>query len=97
MSRKAMEQALDALEDMEAGQPKAIDAITALRAALAEAPEPVGEVQTLGNGVAYGMLYRPLEDGTVLYTAPPRPAAAPGYCKHCKQYTIEEPLSALPG
>jgi uncharacterized coiled-coil protein SlyX len=37
MSRKAMEQAMDALEDMEAGQQKAIDAINALRAALAAA------------------------------------------------------------
>jgi hypothetical protein len=35
MSRKAMEQAMDALEDMEAGQQKAIDAINALREALA--------------------------------------------------------------
>jgi hypothetical protein len=38
----------------------------------------------------------------VLETAPPqRPAEpvlnpAPGYCKHCKQYTIEEPLPAEP-
>jgi hypothetical protein len=25
---------------------------------------------------------------------PAQPAPAPGYCKHCKQYTIEEPLPA---
>jgi hypothetical protein len=30
-----------------------------------------------------------------LYTTPPaQPAPAPGYCKHCKQYSIEEPLPA---
>ena len=27
---------------------------------------------------------------------PVKPAPAPGYCKHCKQYTIEEPLPAQP-
>jgi hypothetical protein len=32
---------------------------------------------------------------TPLYTTPPaQPAPAPGYCKHCKQYSIEEPLPA---
>jgi hypothetical protein len=32
-----------------------------------------------------------------LYTHPSaaQPAPAPGYCKHCKQYTIEEPLPAV--
>jgi len=29
-------------------------------------------------------------------TAPAQPAPAPGYCKHCKQYTIDEPMSAQP-
>ena len=30
-----------------------------------------------------------------VYTTPPaQPAPAPGYCKHCKQYSIEEPLPA---
>jgi len=27
-------------------------------------------------------------------TPPAQPAPAPGYCKHCKQYSIEEPLPA---
>jgi hypothetical protein len=30
-----------------------------------------------------------------VYTTPPaQPAPAPGYCKHCKQYSIEEPPPA---
>jgi len=34
---------------------------------------------------------------TPLYTAPPQPVQpAPGYCKNCKDYTIEEPLYAQP-
>ena len=32
-----------------------------------------------------------------LYTTPPQPVQpAPGYCKNCKDYTIEEPLYAQP-
>ena len=33
---------------------------------------------------------------TPVYTTPPAAqlAPAPGYCKHCKQYSIEEPLPA---
>jgi hypothetical protein len=34
-------------------------------------------------------------DIRLVYTTPPaQPAPAPGYCKHCKQYSIEEPLPA---
>jgi DNA-directed RNA polymerase subunit M/transcription elongation factor TFIIS len=34
-------------------------------------------------------------DRVEYYTTPPaQPAPAPGYCKHCKQYSIEEPLPA---
>lgn len=36
---------------------------------------------------------RPLVFGD---NAQPAPAPAPGYCKHCKQYTIDEPLPAEP-
>ena len=35
------------------------------------------------------------EGMAAIYTTPPaQPAPAPGYCKHCKQYSIEEPLPA---
>lgn len=44
--------------------------------ALAAAPaEPAARVETLGNGVAYGVLLRPLDDGTLLFAAPVRDEA----------------------
>ena len=56
---EAMKLALDALEDVEAGQQKVIDAITALRAAL---DEPVQERR----------VQQQFMDEEVLYSAPPR-------------------------
>jgi hypothetical protein len=35
-----------------------------------------------------------LEPAGNRYTPPAQPAPAPGYCKQCKQYSIEEPLPA---
>ena len=37
--------------------------------------EPVARVETLGNGVAYGVLLRPLDDGALLFAAPVRDEA----------------------
>lgn len=71
-------------------------------------PEPVAVVyespQSLNIiGGAIVRWAQPLTDalppGTKLYASPPAAPStnpAPGYCKHCKQYTVEAPLPAAP-
>jgi hypothetical protein len=39
-------------------------------------------------------VYRAIADNYRKDLAAAQPAPAPGYCKHCKQYSIEEPLPA---
>ena len=75
-------------------------AITAIKQArLAPVQEPVGvfrEDDDIGYVDLMPHQQIKLKDGDLVYTTPPaaQPAPAPGYCKHCKQYSIEEPLPA---
>ena len=80
--RQAMEQALEALEKFECWMLRE-RAIAALRAALAETAEPVGEVAGYyergftDHKTLYGKLYgQDLPVGVKLYTAPQPPAPA---------------------
>lgn len=72
------------------------EAADALRAALDAPPEPVaaGTVQTLGNGVAYGVLTVPLDDGTKLYIAPPAYVAPRGAPPEPVAWPIDSVLAA---
>jgi hypothetical protein len=74
-------------------------AITAIKQArLAPVQEPVGvfrEDDDIGYVDLMPHQQIKLKDGDLVYTTPPaQPAPAPGYCKQCKQYSIEEPLPA---
>ncbi len=107
MSITAMRQALEALGKCRYRSlaDEIVDpAITALRTAIeaAEKQEPVAleaVYETIihwdegGGKRSRRELARRIVD---LYTIPPaaQREPAPGYCKHCKQYTIEEPLPA---
>ena len=78
--RQAAQQALDALKsaaifvDSFRGQKATQDAITALRAALEQQAEPVGEVDAIGlNETDFHVSFtRPMPLGTKLYTTPPQ-------------------------
>jgi hypothetical protein len=78
-------QAIDELMDY-------IDSIKTPPAQPAPVQEPVAWVNHGENRITRATGW----DGYgALYTTPQaQPAPAPGYCKHCKQYTIEEPLTA---
>ncbi len=99
MTIETMKLALEALEKCMYPQLKQLNAITAIRTAIAEAEkqEPVAWMFTDVEGTEF---FEEREDWegkwTPLYTTPPaaQREPAPGYCKHCKQYTIEEPLPA---
>jgi len=85
--REAAQQALGALEESlyattDKSQFLAFEAITALRAALAE--------HFCDTHCTWA------DHATGCVRAEPALNPAPGYCKHCKQYTIEEPLPAEP-
>jgi len=63
-------------------------------------PVPVQEpVDSMGMPLSCGKPFCSPGDHHPLckmYTPPAQTAPAPGYCKHCKQYTIDEPMSAQP-
>lgn len=82
IDREVAQQALEALE---AVYGDSCDAIYALRAALAEpaAPTPYTEADCLAAEKKWSAPAAPTEP-------------APGWCKHCRQYTIQEPLQAAP-
>ena len=74
-------------------------AITALRTAIeaAKKQEPVAWIN--GEGRDWSLLEATQESlrehmAEIKRLKAAQPAPAPGYCKHCKQYTIEEPLPA---
>lgn len=62
----------EAASRSDVSQSAALKTLTKLRELWEAAPqqEPVAVVQTLGNGVAYGVLKVPLDDGAKLYAAP---------------------------
>ena len=97
MTIEAMKQAQSLYEIT--GDIKDINTLLVPRAAIeaAEKQEPVAGV-VLRDGYPTLVQDKHIkENDKRLYTTPPaaQPAPAPGYCKHCKQYTIEEPLPAV--
>ena len=90
MSIDAMKQALEALDSachgyVTGGLPKVQQAITALRAAIEQAQPDELMIWKSRALHAERMIEKFMQ-----------PEKAPGYCKNCKQYSIEEPLHAQP-
>jgi len=95
--RKAAQQVLEAIDYLdshpEGGIDEAETAIEALRAALAQ-PEPALLKDCREYASAEGScVNQSYFKATPVEAAPTEPA--PGWCKHCQQYTIDEPLPAV--
>ena len=56
--------------------------------------EALEELHRTGDTQVFDLCYAPKVIPALRTAIAAQPAPAPGYCKHCKQYTIEEPLPA---